>query len=150
MLKSAVGIIVRDEAEYIEECILFNHLIGFDRILIGCDRCEDETYERATQLQKHLPHLTVFEVTPTETEMSKGERSCWYQRAGYRHIALKLQGQVEWLAMFDCDEYLWNKDYAKINELLKEIPDHINQMGTSKNSQRRLYGGPARHSALLR
>ena len=150
MLKSAVGIIVRDEAEYIEECILFNHLIGFDRILIGCDRCEDETYKLATNLQKHLPHLTVFEVTPTESEMSKGERSCWYQRAGYRHIALKLQGQVEWLAMFDCDEYLWNKDYAKINELLKEIPDHINQMGTSKNSQRRLYGGPARHSALLR
>jgi len=121
---SAVGIIVRNEAKYIEECILYNHLLGFDRIFIGCDRCEDDTYERAMKLQKHLPHLTVFEVPSKKSDDS----ALWYQRAGYHYIVEQLRGQVEWLAMFDCDEYLWNKDHSKINDLLKMVPSHVNQI----------------------
>ena len=123
-VKSAVAIIVRNEAKYIEECICYNHLIGFDRIIIGLDRCEDDTPDRVKRLQEHLSGLDVFDVNNTADKSC----FCWNQQIGYNHVYKEYKDRVEWLAMFDTDEYLWNNGNRKMNELLEEIPDEVGEI----------------------
>ena len=51
-----------------------------------------------------------------------------FQYRAYRHIYERYHDKVEWLAMFDDDEYFYDSQGRKINEMLDTIPDDVSQI----------------------
>ena len=122
MYKSAVGIVTCNSSNYIQECIIHNHIVGFDRIIIMLDRCEDDTFERIKELPDSVrDKVDVFENEPHRKDIG-------FQHRAYQSIYNRYKNRVMWLAMFDDDEYFYNKERRKINELLADIPSDVGQI----------------------
>ncbi len=50
MYNSGVGIVTKNCERYIQEVCCYNHLIGFNKIYICLNDCEDSTYQRIYKL----------------------------------------------------------------------------------------------------
>ena len=122
MYKSAVGIITRNSSTYIQECIAFNYMIGFDKIIIGLDNCDDDTAEKIQKLPDEiLEHVDVFDNGIHRPDFG-------FQHKGYQTIYDRYKDKVEWLAMFDDDEYFYDSKRRKINDLLNGISGDVGQI----------------------
>ena len=122
MDKSAVGVVTCNPAKYIQEWCCFQYLTGFDKIIVCLDACDDDTFAKIQKLpDKVLERIDVFENSPHRPDVG-------FQHRGYQHILDRYQGKVEWLAMFDDDEYLYDSQKRKINEMLLAIPDDVSQI----------------------
>jgi glycosyltransferase involved in cell wall biosynthesis len=122
MYKSAVGIITCNSEKYIQEVIAHNYLVGFDRIIIVLDQCDDDTEEKIQQLpDKILERVDVF-------DNGAPRRDIGYQHRGYQTIYDRYKGQVEWLAMLDDDEYFYDSKRRPINDLLEGIAADVSQI----------------------
>ena len=120
--KSAVGAVICDCETYIQEWCCFQYLTGFDIIIICLDRCTDNTLERIDGLPlKVRQRIEVFDNSPHDP----GEG---FQYRAYRHIYERYHDKIEWLAMFDDDEYFYDSRMRKINEMLDDIPDDVSQI----------------------
>jgi hypothetical protein len=76
------------------------------------------------RLQRSLPSLDLFDVGDTDDKSC----FCWNQKVGYNRVYKEYKNCVEWLAMFDTDEYLWNDGNRTVNELLAAIPDDVGEI----------------------
>jgi len=122
MYKSAVGVITCNSATYIQEWIVFQYLTGFDKIIVCLDECDDDTFVKIQGLPDEvLERVDVFENSPHT-------KCVGFQHRGYQHIYDRYKGRVEWLAMFDDDEYLYDSQKRTINEMLASIPDDAAQV----------------------
>lgn len=120
--KSAVGAVICDCETYIQEWCCFQYLTGFDKIIICLDRCTDNTRKRIDGLPPEVQQrIDVFDNSPHDP----GEG---FQYRGYRHIYERYHDRVEWLAMFDDDEYLYDSQMRKINEMLDGILNDVSQI----------------------
>jgi len=122
MYKSAVGVVTCNSAAYIQEWCCFQYLSGFDRIVVCLDRCTDDTFNRMNGLPFEVREkMDVFMNSPHID-------SCGFQYRGYQHIYDRCKGEVEWLAMFDDDEYLYDSRKRTVNEMLETIPADAGQI----------------------
>ena len=122
MYKSAIGIITRNSSKYIQECIAFNYLIGFDKIIIGLDNCDDDTYCKIQKLPKAiLTKVDIFDNGEHRPDLG-------FQHKGYQTIYDRYKDKVEWLAMFDDDEYFYDSKRRKINDLLIDVASDVGQI----------------------
>ena len=122
MFKSAVGAVICNCETYIQEWCCFQHLTGFDRIYICLDRCTDNTFNKIDGLPYEVREkMDVFMNSPHID-------GCGFQYRGMQHIYDRCKGEVEWLAMFDDDEYLFDHKQRKINDLLEDIPGDVGQV----------------------
>ena len=120
--RAAVGAVVCNVANYIQEWCCFQYLTGFDKIIICLDRTTDDTYAKIQKLpQKVLDRVDVFS-NPTKHEHALGHN---FQARGYGVMYAKYKDDVEWLAMFDDDEYIYDHKKRNIHQLLDVIPDVI-------------------------
>lgn len=120
--KSAVGAVICNCETYIQEWCCFQYLTGFDRIIICLDRCTDNTRELINVLPSRIrERIDFFDNSPHDP----GEG---FQYRGYRHIYERYHDRVEWLAMFDDDEYLYDSRGRKVNEMLDDISDDVSQI----------------------
>jgi hypothetical protein len=124
-MKSAVGICARHEHKYIQECLCFNYLQGWDRIVVCIHHQPDDpepdfTRSKIEQLPKAvLEKITVIDVV--------GEPGWGPQHKAY-HLILQLVSDYEWLGMFDVDEYLCDSQHRNINDMLSSIPEDAGQI----------------------
>jgi hypothetical protein len=119
---SAVGMITRNASQYIQELIAHHYLVGFDRIIIGLDQCDDGTSEKIQQLpSKILAKVDVFDNGPPRLDYG-------FQHRGYQTIYDRSKDQIEWLAMFDDDEYFYDSKRRPINYLLQDLPRDVSQI----------------------
>jgi glycosyltransferase involved in cell wall biosynthesis len=116
MWKSAVGCVTSNSAKYINEWIVHQYIVGFDRIVLVLDRCTDGTFN---QIQR-LP-AKVLEKVDVHNNPPRGDKS--FQYRAYQKIYETYLGKVEWLAMFDDDEYFYDHQKRRINDLLSTVPD---------------------------
>jgi len=119
---TAVGIVTCNSGKYIQEVIAFNYLIGFDKIIIVVDRTTDDTLNKIAA----LPQFILDKVDVIDNGLH--DQSVGFQHKGYKKIYEKYIGQVEWLAFFDDDEYIYDKHQRKINDILANVPSDVSQV----------------------
>ena len=120
--KSIVGIVTCNSSTYIQECIMFNYLIGFDKIVVVLDRCDDDTWDKIQKLPDEvLERVDAFHNSPHSLDAG-------FQHRAYQHIYDKYIGKAEWMAMFDDDEYLYDSQKRKINDMLDTVADDVGQI----------------------
>jgi len=127
MKNSIVGIIASNESTYIQECILHNHIIGFNKIIIGLHNCTDNTWEKIKPLMDYID-IEVFDVKVNEETTQQFDRvfpAIVHQQVGYQNIYTRWKNRAEWIAFFDVDECLFISDNRKINSILNDIPDDV-------------------------
>ena len=128
---SCIAIVVRHEEKYIQECICYNYILGWDAIILvvhrdPTDNRPDRTEELINELPKYiLDKVTIiqFEYAP-EPHTVRNHQSIAYQELVYPLV----KGQFEWMAMFDADEYLCDSKKRKVNEILGSVSADIGQV----------------------
>jgi hypothetical protein len=65
----------------------------------------------------------VLEKVIIDHQETEGYQSTWYQSAIRRYGA-----QFEWVARWDDDEYFYDKQHRKINDILSALPDTVGQV----------------------
>lgn len=120
--KSIIGIVTCNSSTYIQECIAFNYITGFDKIVVVLDRCDDDTENKIQKLPDEvLQRVDVFHNSPHRPDAG-------YQNRAYQHIYDKYKGKAEWMAMFDDDEYFYDSQKRIINNMLDTIADDVGQI----------------------
>ena len=131
MYKAIVGIVVKNESTYIQECILHNYIVGFDKIVIGlCNDTTDNTKEKIEQvIQKFNIDIDIIDVDViSPNPFFDLNPSIFHQQIGYRLIYDKYVGKAEWLALFDVDECFSHISGQSIKSLLDNIPNDVGQV----------------------
>ena len=119
---SAVGACICNCETYIQEWCCFQHLSGFDRIIIVLDRCTDDTWNRIEK----LPDVVRRKVDVLNNDAH--EDGYGFQHRAYQKMVDFYRPDVEWFAMLDDDEYLWSSKMSPINELLAAVPNNVGQV----------------------
>ena len=107
-MKSAVCLIVRNEARDIVEWIAFHALLGFDTQIIFDNRSDDDTaaiIKSATALHDIRYH-------------SWPDRSGRSQVMAYDAACVAYRQEFDWIAFIDSDEFLLPTDDIPINDFL--------------------------------
>ena len=107
-MKSAVCLIVRNEAAHILEWIAFHALAGFDTQIIFDNASDDGT----AALIQHaaIQHDIRFHHWPNHSAQS--------QALAYEAACQAYRLEFDWIAFIDSDEFLVTADAAPINALL--------------------------------
>ena len=123
--KAAVGICARHEHKYIQECICFNYLQGWDKIVVCLHVVPEDTEpDRTRAMIAKLPPEVLSKVTVIE---SLHEAGWGFQHKGYHYILQEVL-DCEWLGMFDVDECLYDSQKRDIHDLLATVPDDAGQI----------------------
>jgi len=120
--KSAVGAVICNCEKYIQEWCCFQYLTGFDKIIICLDRCTDDTFNKI----QGLPYEVLSKVDVFSNGAPRPDIG--FQHRGYQSIYDKYKNDVEWLALFDDDEYLYDSRQRPINDILSDIPSDVGQL----------------------
>ena len=102
--------IAKDEDQYIEEWLDYNHKLGFDEIVM---------YVNDWDCKVSRPYLKKVEFNGPHKQME-----------AYNHFIDNNKTKYTWVAFFDCDEFLVLKKHKTINEFLDE---YDNPVGISVN-----------------
>jgi hypothetical protein len=103
MKKSALVCIAKNEDQYIEEWLDYNHKLGFDDIFMYVNDWE-------CNIERPFLHKIII----------NGENR---QVISYNHFIHHFKNQYEWGAFFDCDEFLVLHKHSNVNEFLTEYDD---------------------------
>lgn len=124
-MRSAIGMCAKNEHKYIQECICFNYLQGWDKIIICLHNVPNEPEPDLTgEMIYKLPDEVLKKVELLNVEEEPG----WgYQHKGY-HLMLQRAMDYDWFALFDVDEYLYDSQKRPINDILATISDDVGQV----------------------
>jgi FkbM family methyltransferase len=114
MTKTAICLVVKNEAAGIREWIAFHALIGFGTFLILDDGSTDETVALANQAGQHLDVRV----------MPWGEQERNRQGAGYVKICHRYRDEFDWIAFIDSDEFLLPMTGESLETMLARHADH--------------------------
>lgn len=117
MWKSAVGAVTSNSATYIREWVAHQYIVGFDKIIVVLDNCDDDTFN---QIQR-LPWYVLERVDVHNNQTPAPHYNDRFQYRAYQKIYDLYNDKVEWLAMFDDDEFFYDHQRRKINDLLANI-----------------------------
>jgi len=107
-MKVALVCIAKMEDNYIEEWVLYNKKLGFDDIFI---------YENDWECSLEFPFLKKIPFPGKKKQMES-----------YKHFTDNFRNEYDWVAFFDCDEFLVLKKNKNIHEFLTEY-DNPNGIG---------------------
>jgi hypothetical protein len=124
-MKSVIGMCAKNEHKYIQECICFNYLQGWDKIIICLHDVPDE---QEPDLTKEMIYKLPDEVLEKVELLNLEEEPGWgYQHKGY-HLILQQAMDYDWLALFDVDEYLYDSQKRPVNDLLATVSNDVGQI----------------------
>lgn len=112
-LKTAVCVIVKNEADHILEWIFHHINIGFDTILLYDDHSTDSTREKAAQAG------TIADVRVMPWPETERER----QAASYEAVCRSFEAEFDWIAFFDADEFIVPSAGERLSDLLARHGD---------------------------
>ena len=112
-MKSAICLIVRDEARDIQEWIAFHALAGFDSLIIFDNGSTDGT---AALIQGAARHVDI-------RFHNWENRSAASQVLAYQAACGAYRLEFDWIAFLDSDEFLVTPDAVKVNEFLARFND---------------------------
>ncbi len=107
-MKVALVCVARFEDYYLDEWLEYNHKLGFDKIIL---------YQNDWRTDIEKPYL--------QKEIADGRN---LQVPLYNHV-LETNTEYDWIAFFDCDEYLVLKKHKNVKELIEEYKDRTNVLG---------------------
>lgn len=108
-----LGAIAKNEGPYLLEWIAWHRLMGFDRIII----CDNDSTDGSTELLAALDRAGVITHIPFPDP--PGDRP---QCPAYREVLRRVQGEIDWLAMFDLDEFLMPTGDLNLRQILMRQP----------------------------
>ena len=117
-MKSLLATATRNSGKYIQEYVCYHYLLGFDRIVLGLHKCEDDTLDKILKLPDFVLEK-VDVVVNTHRE---------HQRPFYLGVVERYHHDFEWMALIDDDEYFYDSKLRQINEILYPIPDDVSQL----------------------
>jgi hypothetical protein len=107
-MKVALVCVARWEDYYLKEWLDYNQKLGFDKVIM---------YQNDWRTELEHPIL--------EKRISDGRS---IQVPTYNHF-LNTEREYDWIAFFDCDEYLVLKKHNNIKELIEEYHDKTSVIG---------------------
>jgi hypothetical protein len=107
-MKVALVCVARMEDHYLDEWLEYNNKLGFDKII---------SYQNDWRTDIEKPYL--------QKEICDGRS---LQVPLYNHV-LESNTEYDWIAFFDCDEYLVLKKHNNVKELIEEYKDKTNVIG---------------------
>ena len=113
-----------DEALYLREWIELHRMMGVEKFYLYNRRSTDNWREI---LQ---PYMDAGIVDVTEWDYSRmydGYREAFID--SHQHCIDRLRGRHEWLAMIDCDEFLFSPKRDTVTEAIAELPEHWGAIG---------------------
>lgn len=119
----AVVVIMRNEAQYLQDWLTFQALSGVDEILLYDDGSTDETAEIARKFTRIPVTVTPWhmDVTVVGSNLKIAR-----QELAYAH-AISTQGaRFRWMAMIDSDEIIVPVESASLSEALEPLSGHSN------------------------
>ena len=128
---SCLAIVVRHEEKYIQECICYNYILGWDAIVVVIHRDPTDNHpDRTEELIHELPKHILDKVIVKHLEYTQGNHiTRSHQNVAYQEIIYPLvKDKFEWLAMFDVNEYLYDSEKWKISKILNSILDNVGQV----------------------
>ncbi len=107
----AICAIAKNESAYLEEWVVYHHLIGFDPIRIYSHEPTDDSEDVLARLERAglvewLPWSVPRKVKP--------------QWAAYEDGVQQLQGRADWVAFIDLDEFIVTPHHLSIQEFLRD------------------------------
>jgi len=114
--RSALIVIVRDEARALLEWVAYHRVIGFDEIIVYDNESRDGTTELCHQLQNEgaITHRPWPDPAP---ELGTGPQVPAYEHAVANSAA-------DWLCFLDADEFLVLQNYRTVGDLLRVAGRH--------------------------
>lgn len=107
-MKVALVCVAKMEDYYLDEWLEYNHKLGFDKIIL---------YQNDWRTDIEKPYL--------QKEIADGRN---LQVPLYNKV-LEKNTEYDWIAFFDCDEYLVLKKHNNVKELIEEYKDRTNVLG---------------------
>lgn len=114
MAKNACATVVKNGGHRFAEWLAYHFTIGVDAILILDNGSTDNTVGIAKAFQRD------FDVRIAD--WARTDRS--YQRAGFDRLLREAQGEFEWVACIDSDEFIVLPPEQSLNRLL-DLPDTV-------------------------
>ncbi len=108
----ATATIVKNEARFLREFAAFHRLAGVDHMLIYDDESEDDI----TKALHPFIETGFVELIPWP-RFQKGRNG---QFTAYQHALAYMRNKSFWLAMMDCDEFLFSPSDASLKEQLQK------------------------------
>jgi hypothetical protein len=109
-MKTVLVCIAKDEENYVEEWLDYNHKLGFDEIIM---------YENDWKCPVERPFLNKIKFPGLHQQMN-----------AYNHFLKHFRDDYDWIAFLDIDEFLVLKKHNNLKEFLTE---HDNEFGVSVN-----------------
>lgn len=103
----SVCVIVKNEARYLAEWIVYHQLIGVDHFYIYDNNSEDDL-------------AGVLALFPDAVTLIPWPKSDQQQRAAYRHFFDTYSGQCGWVAVIDADEFVVYKGAGDLRTYLRD------------------------------
>lgn len=105
----AICAIFKDEALYLREWIEFHLLQGVERFYLYDNNSSDDSLQvLAPYIERGLVAVTPWPLHPAQIN-------------AYNHCVRWRRDEARWLAVLDCDEYLYTVGETSLLELLREI-----------------------------
>lgn len=112
MSRVCVCTMLRNQARFMKEWIMYHRRIGVDRWFIYDNNSEDDMEPVIDELLNSGYQI---------------DRYAWpwikSQEAGFAHCAMRARGQCEWLGFIDVDEFVRLPKYKNLSSLLKRYSD---------------------------
>jgi len=116
----AVCAIFRNEAPYLREWIEFHRLVGVEHFYLYQNRSDDDWQTVLSPFQDEgVVEVIDWPVIPPA------------QMQAYQHFIDWQKGRPGWVAILDCDEFLFSPCYATISDALVQIPETWGAVGVN-------------------
>jgi hypothetical protein len=112
--KIAIVAIARDERPFIDEWLLYHHLIGADHIFVYDD---DPVPNLRSFLGPHNNYATIVRWFETHPPQKRGHQ----QVAAYQHALTHFLPNFEWVAFIDIDEFIILEKHENLREFLNSL-----------------------------
>ena len=114
-MKLAIAAIVKNEARYLDEWLLFHRLMGVNRFYIGVHPSSDDTLGILDRRSGWYKDIKTFCVPPPVLQCE------FYNLLLPRLVA----DDIDWAAFIDADEFLFSPKYFRIGGLKEAINDVV-------------------------
>ena len=108
-MKLGICTIQRNRGKWLAEWVVFHHLVGFTNFYIYLHKCDDNSKEVVTNLQKHF-NIQCY-VIADDTQRP--------QLAAYQHAYQEFGHEIDWMAFIDGDEFLYPTSKNSLTEVLE-------------------------------
>jgi len=123
--KSAVAVVTSNSSTTINEWIAHQFIVGFDKIIVVLDKCTDDTFQQIHKLPPFILERVDIHNNQLTHDVSYGFN---FQRNAAMKVYDLYKDRVEWLALFDDDEFFYDHQRRRVNDLLATIPVSAGQV----------------------